>query len=403
MSNTAPIALQTLFRYYKGLPHQAAAIQQLEQDLADNDYATAMRRDRAWFQTWSQDGKQQDLGPALKLIQEFEGCHIDAYLCPAGIATIGWGNTRYQDGRYVKLGDKINRVEADMMLRQEVDRIAAKLAQDVPHWREMGDNQRSALVSFAYNLGAGFYGAKGFETITARLRDKDWHRVPEAMLLYRNPGSKFEAGLRRRREAEGNLWAKDLTALQQTTPNPLQVPWYSQLDSTTDQARRMCFSSSNAMLTEFLRPGTLSGANGDDQFLRRVQQYGDTTNVDAQLRALSSFGIKARFAQDCDFTTLEKLIDRGIPVPCGYIHRGPVDRPTGSGHWLCVVGYDKHNVIVHDPFGEPNLITGETIGGPARFMRLSRTNFGKRWMVTSAGNGTYRYAPGKGWAIIAYP
>jgi GH24 family phage-related lysozyme (muramidase) len=215
VTNPALITLEQLFRYYKNLPHQAAAIQQLEQDLAANGYAAAMRRDRPWFETWSQDGKQQDLGPALKLIQEFEGCHLDAYLCPAGVATIGWGNTRYQDGRYVKLGDKISRVEADMMLRQEVDRIAVKLAQDVPHWREMSDNQRSALVSFAYNLGAGFYGAVGFETITARLRDKDWRRVPETMMLYRNPGSKFEAGLRRRREAEGNLWAKGMPAIQQ--------------------------------------------------------------------------------------------------------------------------------------------------------------------------------------------
>jgi len=61
--------------------------------------------------------------------------------------TIGWGNTRYQDGRPVKQGDSINRIESDVMLRQEVDRIAAKLAKDVPGWREMTDNQRSALVS----------------------------------------------------------------------------------------------------------------------------------------------------------------------------------------------------------------------------------------------------------------
>jgi hypothetical protein len=38
MANTAPITLQTLFRYYKGLPHQAAAISLLEQDLAANGY-----------------------------------------------------------------------------------------------------------------------------------------------------------------------------------------------------------------------------------------------------------------------------------------------------------------------------------------------------------------------------
>jgi hypothetical protein len=97
-----------------------------------------------------------------------------------------------------------------MLLRQEVDRIAAKLAKDVPGWREMADNQRSALVSFAYNLGAAFYGAVDFETISKRLKEKDWQRVPEAMMLYRNPGSNFEAGLKRRREAEGKLWSQGL-------------------------------------------------------------------------------------------------------------------------------------------------------------------------------------------------
>ena len=170
----------------------------------------AFNREQPWFKTWSQAGKQQDIGAAFKLIQDFEGCHLDAYLCPAQRWTIGWGNTRYQDGRPVKQGDKINRIEADMLLRQEVDRIAAKLAKDVPGWREMTDNQRSALVSFAYNLGAGFYGAVGFETISKRLKEKDWQRVPESMMLYRNPGSNFEAGLKRRREAEGKLWSQGL-------------------------------------------------------------------------------------------------------------------------------------------------------------------------------------------------
>ena len=45
MSNSAPISLEQLFRYYRGLPHQTASIQQLEQDLAVNGYAIAMRRD----------------------------------------------------------------------------------------------------------------------------------------------------------------------------------------------------------------------------------------------------------------------------------------------------------------------------------------------------------------------
>jgi GH24 family phage-related lysozyme (muramidase) len=212
MANAAPITLEQLFRFYKGLPHQAAAISQLEQDLAVNGYAAAMRRDRAWFNTWSQDGKQADLGAALSMIQQFEGCHLDAYPDPASGGepwTIGYGTTRYGDGRPVKRGDRINAVEADMLLRQEVDRIADKLRATVPHWGEMADHQKCALISFAYNLGSGFYGAKGFETISKRLREKDWPGVPDALLLYRNPGTNVEAGLKRRRIAEGDLWGRE--------------------------------------------------------------------------------------------------------------------------------------------------------------------------------------------------
>jgi hypothetical protein len=90
-----------------------------------------------------------------------------------------------------------------------VDKIADKLRATVPHWTEMTDQQKCALISFAYNLGSGFYGAKGFETISKRLREKDWAGVPDALLLYRNPGSNVEAGLKRRRIAEGDLWGRE--------------------------------------------------------------------------------------------------------------------------------------------------------------------------------------------------
>jgi hypothetical protein len=60
MTNIKPITLEQLFRYYKALPHQAAAIQELEADLSKNGYEIAMRRDRGWFAVWSQSGKQPD-------------------------------------------------------------------------------------------------------------------------------------------------------------------------------------------------------------------------------------------------------------------------------------------------------------------------------------------------------
>lgn len=218
MTNPAPITLEQLFRYYRGLPHQAAAVLQLEDDLTKNGYDVAMRRDREWFKTWSQDGKQANLKAAQGLIKEFEGCHLSAYPDPLSGGdpwTIGYGTTRYAGGNPVKRGDKITVIEADMMLSREIDRIADKLRTSVPGWKEMTDEQKSALVSFAYNLGSGFYGAAGFETISRCLREKDWAGVPSALELYRNPGTNVEAGLLRRRKAEGKLWSTNLPQLQQ--------------------------------------------------------------------------------------------------------------------------------------------------------------------------------------------
>ncbi len=60
MANPSPITFQQLFRFWRALPHQSAAIVELEEDIKANGYTVAMRRNRPWFATWSQDGKQPD-------------------------------------------------------------------------------------------------------------------------------------------------------------------------------------------------------------------------------------------------------------------------------------------------------------------------------------------------------
>ena len=53
----------------------------------------------------------------LALIKKYEGLRLTAYLCPAGVATIGYGSTRYPDGRRVMLTDKLtNEAEATQLL-----------------------------------------------------------------------------------------------------------------------------------------------------------------------------------------------------------------------------------------------------------------------------------------------
>lgn len=147
----------------------------------------------------------------IKLIKEFEGCHLQAYPDPhtGGLPiTIGWGSTRKKDGTPFKLDDKITQKEADELLLEQCRNQFLPPLKKISHWNEMNDNQRGALLSFAYNLGANFYGSSDFNTITRRLKFKQWDAIPDALYLYRNPGSKVEAGLARRRKAEGDLWKR---------------------------------------------------------------------------------------------------------------------------------------------------------------------------------------------------
>jgi GH24 family phage-related lysozyme (muramidase) len=353
-----------------------------------------------------------DIALALPLIREFEGLHLQAYPDPLSGGkpwTIGWGSTRLEDGREVKPGDIITKQQADTLLAVRVNADREIQERRIPAWKEMSPQQRAALLSFAFNLGSNWYGSQGFSTLTRAVGERRWGEVPAALELYRNPGTNVEAGLLRRRRAEGRMFASGTAAAPQplpvapgTFPNPLQVYPYRQLDSAFgDQARRMCFSSSNAMLVEHLKPGALKGPNGDDQYLRTVRRFGDTTSVQVQMRALKEYGINARFTETASLSTIEGQIRRGIPVSCGYVHRGPIERPTGDGHWLIVIGFTEKELTVHDPFGRPDLRTGATIDGNGINIRLDRELFAKRWMVEPIGGGAFRYAPGKGWAVIA--
>lgn len=147
----------------------------------------------------------------IKLIKEFEGCHLKAYPDPlsGGLPiTIGWGTTRKKNGSPFKLGDVITQQEADELIITQCKNEFLPALRKIPHWNEMSDGKRGALLSFAYNLGAGFYGGSNFNTITRVLKNKEWDKVPDALYLYRNPGSNVEAGLARRRKAEGDAWKK---------------------------------------------------------------------------------------------------------------------------------------------------------------------------------------------------
>jgi len=152
----------------------------------------------------------------VKLIQEFEGFSNVAYPDPhtgEKPFTIGWGSTRKMDGSPFKLGEKISTEDANKLFYYQLEKDYYSKLKNLPYWEEMNEEMQGSLLSFAYNLGAGFYNAPGFFTISYALRLKEWNNIPKVLYLYRNPGTSVEAGLARRRKAEGDLWARGLKKL----------------------------------------------------------------------------------------------------------------------------------------------------------------------------------------------
>lgn len=140
--------------------------------------------------------------PAVALIKKYEGFRSTPYLCPANVPTIGYGTTVYPDGRKVSLTDKpVREAQAELFLEHEVAKCAQAIRSliKVP----VTDNQRAALISFAYNVGVG---ALKSSTLLKMLNAGDTHGAAQQFKRWTRGGGKVLNGLVRRREEEMELF-----------------------------------------------------------------------------------------------------------------------------------------------------------------------------------------------------
>lgn len=134
------------------------------------------------------------------IIKRFEGCKLKAYLCPAKVWTIGYGSTRHPNGAAVKQGDTITQQQAEEYLQIEVQRREAQMKLPAT----LSANQRSALVSFQYNVGqAAWHGSTLRRKVLANPNDPS---IRAEFGKWVRAGGKMLTGLVRRREAEANLY-----------------------------------------------------------------------------------------------------------------------------------------------------------------------------------------------------
>ena len=139
------------------------------------------------------------------MICEFEGFSAKPYLCPAKLATIGYGNTFYADGKKVTMVDKeITRVEAFDMFKDIADKFAKKVSKCVTS--PLNQNQFNSLVSFAYNIGvANFMNSTLLKRVNANHNDID---IRTQFLRWDKVGTKKLAGLTKRRIYEADNYFK---------------------------------------------------------------------------------------------------------------------------------------------------------------------------------------------------
>lgn len=132
------------------------------------------------------------------LLQDFESWADKAYLCPAGVWTIGWGFTKG-----VKPGDVMTRAEGDRRLAEELREFTDGVRRLLT--REANENQLAAMVVFAFNVGLA--GLARSTVLKAHNRG-DFDAAARAFALWNKAGGKVLRGLVRRRAAEAALYLK---------------------------------------------------------------------------------------------------------------------------------------------------------------------------------------------------
>ena len=364
--------LLDLFRHYKRLGHQDAAVEELE--TAINEAAPGLlSRDSDWYSTWQSaveapatyENKWDGIFNAAKAA----GAKFPEVVAAQWALESGWGEDLSAQHNYFGLkGGGTSTATREFLDGQWVTvsdgfidfpSIAACVEYLVSRWHK------------DYKQHKGVNRAKDRNECARLLKSEGYATDPE--------------------------YADKLIAIMDSQLGRvgecvLDVAYEYQLDNASGAGCRECFSSSCAMLARHY-----GKVQTDDQYNKIRAKFGDTTDAQAQVKALRSLGLDARFRSDCSAADLEAEINAWRPVAVGWLHQGPVTAPRGGGHWSVVIGYTENTIVHHDPNGEADMVNGGYVSNLAsRGARIdySRKNWLRRWEVDG---------PGTGWAILCLP
>lgn len=163
-------------------------------------------------------------------------------------------------------------------------------------------------------------------------------------------------------------------------------PYFYQQDNGPE-GWRQCQTSTIAMCLKYL---DVPGINDDIDYLKIVNKYGDTTHRDPHYKALAELKVHAKFTLSANEQDIKDEIDKGLPVVAGILHHGAVSKPTGTGHFIVITGYNKTHWLVQDPYGELDVVNGGWAARGAadgKNVRYSFRNLNPRLFVGGGANG----------------
>lgn len=146
----------------------------------------------------------------LELIKKFEGCKLKAYLCPAGIMTIGYGHTHG-----VVKNQEITQEQADQLLEDDLQIFINAVDQNTNV--KLTQNEFDALVAFTFNVGIGAFKQS---TLCKLINENKLELAAEQFARWNKAGGKVLPGLVRRRAAEKALF---LTKNEDSARNALEA------------------------------------------------------------------------------------------------------------------------------------------------------------------------------------
>jgi lysozyme len=144
----------------------------------------------------------QALPVALALMRRFEGFYSRPYICPAGVPTIGYGSTYYENGVHVTLTDEpVSKDRAEALLLWAVRTVY--LPQVIRLCPGLNDADKlAAIIDFTYNLGGGNLKVS---TLRRKINEQKWEEAKTELLKWVRGGGKVLKGLVIRRTAESEL------------------------------------------------------------------------------------------------------------------------------------------------------------------------------------------------------